>query len=92
MEHLSIREIHDRLAELEGWDMYNNEIMKEFDFEDSKKAMEFANKVTEEAERQHHRPSIRIDKNKVAISLTTHDANGLTYKDFKLARIIEQMV
>ena len=92
MEHLSIKEIHDRLSELEGWEMHGSEIVKDFEFEDSKKAIEFANKVAEEADRQHHHPSINIRYNKVMITLTTHDANGLTYMDFKLARVIEQLV
>ena len=92
MEHLSIKEIHDRLEELEGWEMHGSEIVKDFEFEDSKKAIEFANKVAEEAERQQHHPGINIRYNKVMITLTTHDANGLTHMDFKLARVIEQMV
>ena len=92
MEHLSIREIYDRLSELDGWEMHGSEIVKDFEFDDAKKAIEFANKVAEEAERQHHHPAINIRYNKVAIALTTHDADGLTHMDFKLAKIIEQMV
>lgn len=92
MEHLSIKDIHDRLSELEGWEMHGSEIVKEFEFENFKQAMEFVNKIGEEAEREHHHPDINITYNKVEIRLTTHDANGLTYKDFKLARIIEQLV
>lgn len=92
MEHLSIREIHDRLSELKGWEMIGHEITKEFTFDNFKEAMEFVQKVGEEAEREHHHPDITIRYNKVTINLTTHDANGLTYKDFKLARIIEQLV
>lgn len=92
MEHLSIKEIHDRLEELKGWEMTGSEISKEFNFENFREAMEFAQKVGEEAEREHHHPDILIRYNKVTTTLTTHDANGLTYKDFKLAKIIEQLV
>lgn len=92
MEHLSIKEIHDRLAELDGWDLLGDEIIKEFSFKDFREAMEFAQKVGEEAEREHHHPDINIKYNRVEIKLTTHDANGLTYKDFKMAKIIEQLV
>ena len=92
MEHLSIREIYDRLSELEGWEMHGNEIVKEFKFENFKEAMEFVQKIGEEAEREHHHPDINIKYNKVELRLTTHDENGITYKDFKLARIIEQLV
>ena len=92
MEHLSIKDIHDRLAELNDWELTGHEITKEFSFKDFKEAMEFVQKVGEEAEREHHHPDIFIRFNKVNITLTTHDAGGLTYKDFKLAKIIEQLV
>ena len=92
MEHLSIKDIHERLQELEGWDLLGSEITKEFEFNNFKEAMEFAQKVGEEAERQHHHPGILIKYNKVTLTLTTHEANGLTYDDFKLAKIIEQLV
>ena len=92
MEHLSIKEIHDRLEELIDWDMTGHAITKEFEFKDSKEAMDFVNKIGEEAERQHHHPDISIKYNKVIITLTTHDAGGLTHQDFKMAKIIEQLV
>jgi len=92
MEHLSIKEIHDRLEELKDWEMTGHEITKEFNFKNFKEAMEFVQKVGEEAEREHHHPDIFIRYNKVTITLTTHSANGLTYKDFKLAKVIEQLV
>lgn len=92
MEHLSIKEIHDRLTELNDWELIGHEIAKEFHFNDFKEAMEFVQKVGEEAQRQHHFPDIFIRQNKVNIKLTTHDAGGLTYMDFKMAKIIEQLV
>ena len=93
MEHLSIKEVHDRLQELEGWEMSDHtSIFKEFEFPNFKEAMDFANKVAEEAQRQNHHPDILIKYNKVTLTLTTHDEGGLTYKDFKIAKIIEQLV
>ena len=88
MEHLSIKEIHERLEELKGWELIGNEITKEFHFNSFKDAMEFVNKIAEEAERVDHHPDILISYNKVTITLTTHSAGGLTYNDFKLAKII----
>lgn len=93
MEHLSIKEVHDRLQELEGWEMSDYaSIFKEFEFPNFREAIEFVQKVGDEAQRQNHHPDILIKYNKVTLTLTTHDENGLTYKDFKLAKIIEQMV
>ena len=93
MEHLSIKDVHDRLEQLKGWEMPSyDEILKEFEFPDFKQAMDFVQKVGEEAERQKHFPGIMIKQNKVTITLTTPEANGLTYEDFKIARIIEQLI
>lgn len=92
MEHLSIKEIYDRLEELKGWDLTGNEITKDFQFDNFKEALEFAQKVGEESQHEYHYPELLIRDNKVTITLTTQDANGLTYKDFKLAKIIEQLV
>ena len=92
MEHLSIKDVHDRLEELQDWDLIGHQITKEFDFKDFKEALEFVQKVGEESGREHHFPDIFIRHNKVTITLTTHDEGGLTYKDFKLARIIEQLI
>ncbi|MEK6891836.1 MAG: 4a-hydroxytetrahydrobiopterin dehydratase [Nanoarchaeota archaeon] len=92
-EHLSIKDIHDRLQELPGWEMDDyTSIYKEFEFKDFKEAMDFASKVGENATHEYHYPDITIRNNKVRISLTTWDENALTYKDFKMARIIEQLI
>lgn len=93
MEHLSIKDIHDRLEQLKGWEMMSyGDISKEFEFADFRQAMDFVQKVGEEAEKQKHFPDITIRQNRVIITLTTPEANGLTYEDFKLARIIEQLI
>jgi len=54
--------------------------------------MGFVNKIAEEAERTDHHPDMLIRYNKVTVTLTTHVAHGLTHNDFKLAKIIEQLV
>ena len=93
MDSLSIKDVHDRLQELPGWEMPSHtEITKEFEFKDFKEAMGFVQKVGEEAARQHHYPDILIRNNKVTLTLTTPEDNGLTYTDFKMAKIIEQLV
>ena len=91
MVHLSIREIHKFLEDFSGWELIGDEITKEFNFPDFKGALEFVIKVGEEAERERHHPDILVRYNKVRINLTTHSSNGLTDKDFRMARIIEQL-
>ena len=93
MDNLSIKEIHDRLQELSGWEMDDHTaIYKEFEFANFNEAMDFAQKIGESAAHEYHYPDITIRNNLVRISLTTHDENALTYKDFKMAKIIEQLV
>ena len=92
-EHLSIKEISDRLQEIPGWEMSDyTSIYKEFEFKDFKDAMDFVSRVGENAAHQYHYPDILIRNNKVTLTLTTHEENALTYKDFKLAKVIEQLI
>jgi 4a-hydroxytetrahydrobiopterin dehydratase len=51
-------------------------------------AVEFVNQLVEPAESAGHHPDIQICYNTVNIQLTTHDAGGLTQKDFDLAKVI----
>jgi 4a-hydroxytetrahydrobiopterin dehydratase len=53
--------------------------------------MDFVNKLVEPAEAAGHHPDIAISYNKVTISLTTHDAGGLTEKDFAMAKQISSL-
>ena len=92
-EHLSIKEIHDRLQEIPGWEMDDHtSIFKEFEFSNFREAMDFVSKVGENAAHEYHYPDILIRNNKVTLTLTTQDENALTYKDFKMAKIIEQLI
>jgi 4a-hydroxytetrahydrobiopterin dehydratase len=50
------------------------------------------NKLVEPAETAGHHPDLEISYNKVTISLTSHDAGGLTEKDFALARQISTLL
>lgn len=60
-------------------------ISRTFEFKDFVVAMKFVNAVARTAERAWHHPDIDIRWNKVTLALTTHDAGGLTEKDFALA-------
>ncbi|MEK6911602.1 MAG: 4a-hydroxytetrahydrobiopterin dehydratase, partial [Candidatus Thermoplasmatota archaeon] len=58
---------------------------------DFKEAMAFLNRVAELAETANHHPDIWNSWNRVKLSLTTHDAGGLTERDFKLAKKIDAL-
>jgi 4a-hydroxytetrahydrobiopterin dehydratase len=60
-------------------------IQRDFAFQDFRQAFAFMTQVALMAERLDHHPEWRNVYNRVAVSLTTHDAHGLTAKDFALA-------
>ena len=74
------------LATLPQWQRAGEIISRTFEFKDFPAAMRFLNAVAELAEQAQHHPDIDVRWNKVTLALTTHDAGGLTEKDFALAR------
>jgi 4a-hydroxytetrahydrobiopterin dehydratase len=89
MKKLSTSQIEARLKNLPGWEGDDSIIQKEFRFEDFVEAMEFVNLVGEKAEELEHHPDICISYNSVTCLLTTHEKEGVTEADFKLAGMIE---
>ena len=81
--------VRRRLAGLTGWMQAGDAIQKQYTFPDFKAAMFFVNTVAALAEKAGHHPDVSINYNRVTLSLSTHDAGGITGKDFDLARRIE---
>ena len=68
------------------WQRDGEIISRTYEFKDFAAAMKFVNQVADLAEQAHHHPDMDIRWNRVALALTTHDAGGLTEKDFALAK------
>lgn len=77
------------LARLPGWARAGRAIARTYRFEDFRGALAFVNRVGAVAERQQHHPDIDIRYNEVTLSVWTHDAGGLTERDFRLAAAID---
>jgi 4a-hydroxytetrahydrobiopterin dehydratase len=77
---------------LKGWIIKNGKLHKEFKFVDFVQAFGFMSKVALSAERMNHHPEWSNVWNKVVIDLTTHDAGGISEKDFHLAETIEKLL
>ncbi|MBE7639136.1 MULTISPECIES: 4a-hydroxytetrahydrobiopterin dehydratase [Salegentibacter] len=92
MTKLSEEEINKKLKNLEGWVYNNNAIHTSFQFANFKEAFTVMTRIAFEAEAQQHHPNWGNVYNELEISLTSHDANGVTEKDFKLAKAIEEIV
>jgi 4a-hydroxytetrahydrobiopterin dehydratase len=91
MQPFSPQEAQSRLAGLPGWKIEAGELVKTFQFKDFRASLRFVNEVGELAEQAGHHPDIDIRYNRVRLALTTHDAGGLTQKDFDLAGQIEKL-
>ncbi|HUJ29157.1 MAG TPA: 4a-hydroxytetrahydrobiopterin dehydratase [Myxococcales bacterium] len=85
----SDQQIQGALAELPGWKREGKSIEKTFDLKGFKAAMAFAGTVGELAERADHHPDILIQFSRVTLTLSSHDAGGVTDRDLRLARQIE---
>ena len=86
----SKQEVEMRLGLRLGWQFQNNTIQKTFEFRDFVAAFSFMTCVAMEAEKANHHPEWNNVYNKVTIHLTTHDAGGVTDKDFDLAERIDK--
>ena len=86
MQKLNAGQIKSALATTPEWKRKDGAITRTFPFRDFPAAIKFVAAVAELAEQAWHHPDIDIRWNKVTLKLTTHDAGGLTKKDFVLAR------
>lgn len=89
MEKYTDDKIQSQLKELKGWQFIDNAIEKKFKFSDFTQALGFIVQVGLMAEKRNHHPELFNVYNKVSIRLNTHDANGVTEKDFDLAKAID---
>ena len=88
---LSDAEIQKRANQLEGWTVEGKKLQTIRRFKDFIEAIAFVNNIVEPAEAAGHHPDLEISYNKVTVTLTTHDADGLTAKDFDLAQVISNL-
>ena len=85
-------EVKNILKNLIEWSYENNSIVKEFKLKDFSSALAFTVKVGVEAEKMDHHPDIFIHSwNKCKITISTHSEGGVTEKDIKLAKIIDNL-
>ncbi|MGA9590164.1 MAG: 4a-hydroxytetrahydrobiopterin dehydratase [Salegentibacter sp.] len=92
MKKLSQAEIDKKMEEFEGWQYASDAIHTSFEFENFKDAFTVMTRIAFEAEAQQHHPNWKNVYNELQISLSTHDAGGVTEKDFQLALAIEGIV
>ncbi|MGO8837280.1 MAG: 4a-hydroxytetrahydrobiopterin dehydratase [Limisphaerales bacterium] len=92
MSKLTAAEIKTALAIVPEWKQTGGVIARTYVFKDFPAAIKFVNAVAGLAEEAWHHPDMDIRWNKVTVALTTHDAGGLTEKDFDLARKFDALL
>jgi len=79
---------------LKGWSIAGGErdaIFKAYKFADFKTAFAFMSGAALKAEQMDHHPEWFNVYSKVEVTLTTHDADGVTQKDLELAGFMDQL-
>ena len=89
---LSDLEIQRALGGLAGWSRRGDTLTKTFSFDRFPDGIAFVDRVAKIAEDMNHHPDIDIRYTKVAMTLSTHDAGGITQSDLDLAGRIDSAV
>ncbi len=89
MALLTEKEVEHELKDIHGWEWEGGAMEKQYSFGSFAEAMAFANRVAALAEEHNHHPDILVQYTKVTLTTSSHDAGGLTSRDFKLARAID---
>ncbi|HUF76714.1 MAG TPA: 4a-hydroxytetrahydrobiopterin dehydratase [Longimicrobiales bacterium] len=88
-EKLNTESIKGWLSARKGWKRRANKLTKDFAFESFRDSIVFVNRVATLADDMNHHPDIDIRYSTVTVSVTTHDAGGITEKDLDLAEQID---
>jgi len=92
MKKLSVAQVKQKLKQIPKWKKKGKIIWRKFEFKNFRQAIKFVNNIVPLAEHAGHHPDIFIHNyRKVVVSVTTHDAGGLTKKDFDLAKKIDRI-
>jgi 4a-hydroxytetrahydrobiopterin dehydratase len=83
---------HQALERLQGWQLVDGRdaITKQFKFADFNAAFAFMTRAALAAEKMDHHPEWSNVWNRVNVTLTTHDAGGLTERDIALAEAMDK--
>ena len=89
MAKMTEEQVQEALKSHPEWSQTGEAIQRTCQFGNFVEAMAFVNKVAEAAEAAQHHPDILVRWNKVTLTLSTHDASGITEKDFALAKTVD---
>lgn len=79
------------LATLPGWTLVDGQLRRHYPTRDWRETMMRAGGIAWAADRADHHPDLHLAYRGLTVTLSTHDAGGITAKDFALARQIEEL-
>lgn len=93
VERLTGDALHGAVAELDGWELRGDAlaIVRTFAFADFSEAFAFMTRVALIAEKSDHHPEWCNVWNRVEITLTTHDAGGVSQRDIAMAKAVSAL-
>lgn len=89
---LSKAEISRESKNLRGWSIVKGKLHREVDFASFEDAISFMSRAALDITKMDHHPEWSNVYNHVAIDLVTHDVGGLSNYDFRLARILNNIL
>jgi 4a-hydroxytetrahydrobiopterin dehydratase len=93
-DSLQMRATCEKLTNLPGWALGEDgkSLRRDFTFKTFSEAFAFMTRVALAAEKMDHHPDWSNSYNKVTITLSSHDAGGVTERDLKLAAVIQGLL
>lgn len=91
VEKMSEAAVEEGLVARNDWSRSGDAIQRTFSFGDFKAAIEFVDRVAMRAEEVQHHPDILVRYSKVTLTLSTHDAQGLSVRDFAFAEDCDRL-
>jgi 4a-hydroxytetrahydrobiopterin dehydratase len=92
VQKISLEEIQLRLPRLDDWSLREGKLYRHIQFNGFNAAFGFMTQVALMAEKADHHPEWFNVYNRVEIWLTTHEASGITERDFALAQKINNLL
>lgn len=94
MSKLSEAEVGELLDALTDWELEpdSGAIVRNLEFPTFVDAIQFVNRVAQDADDHDHHPDIDIRYRRLKIALISHDVGGLTKRDSRMARLIDEQV
>ena len=89
MKKMTDGEVAAAIGELPAWRVENGKLHREYKFPDFPHAFGFMATAAPAIEKMDHHPEWLNVYNRVTVDLSTHDAGGITHKDFNLAKLLE---